>query len=162
VRGPVIPLTFPKLIDVGVTPASDAVLPPVPVHRAASAAGAKLNPAEVAVADDAGALVPPAAAAGAAPLAVRTPDPEPTDPAEPPSAWAGVLHGAVVVVVVVVAAAAPDFDLAVVVVEPDPDDPGVVLVDAAGVDAVEHGTVVALPAACAMPFASVPPPEAPR
>jgi hypothetical protein len=148
VRGPVIPLTFPKLIDVGVTPASDAVLPAVPVHRAASAAGEKLNPAELAVADDAGALVPPAAAAGAAPLlAVRTPDPEPTDPPEPPSAWAGALHGAVVVVVVVDEAADDfDLDLAVVVVEPDPGEPAVV-VGVAAVEAVEHGTVVALPAA---------------
>jgi hypothetical protein len=159
VRGPVIPLTFPKLIDVGVTPVSDAVLPPVPVQRAASAAGEKLNPAEVAVADAAGALVAPAAAGVAPPLAVRTPDPEPTDPPEPLSACAGELHGAVVVVVVDVVP--DDFDLAVVVVEPDPDVAAVVGV-AAAVEAVEHGTVVALPAACAMPFASVPPPEAPR
>jgi hypothetical protein len=145
---------LPKEIDVGVTPVSDAVLPDVPVHNAASAAGAKLNPAEVAVADDAGALVAPAAVlAAAAPLlAVRTPDPEPTDPPEPPSASAGELHGAEVLVVVVgEAAVEPDFDLAVVVV-----------VAAAAVDVVEHGTVVALPAACATPFASVPPPEAPR
>jgi hypothetical protein len=69
------------------------------------------------------------------------------------------LHGAVVVVVVDVVP--DDFDLAVVVVEPDPDVAAVVGV-AAAVEAVEHGTVVALPAACAMPFASVPPPEAPR
>src|SRR6185312_15608170 len=54
VSGPVIPLTFPKLIEVGVTPASDAVLPAVPVQSDASAAGEKLNPAEVEVADDAG------------------------------------------------------------------------------------------------------------
>jgi len=160
VRGPVIPLTFPKLIDVGVTPVSDAVLPLVPVHRAASAAGAKLNPADVEVADAAGGLVAPAAAPGVAPLlAVRTPEPDPTDPPEPPSAWTGVLHGAVVVVVV--DAAPPDFDLAVVVVESDPDDAAVVVVVAV-VEPFEHGTVVALPAACAMPFASVPPPEAPR
>ena len=157
VRGPVIPLTFPKLIDVGVTPVSDAVLPVVPVHRAASAEGAKLNPAEVAVADDAGGLVAPAAPVAAAPLAVRTAGPEPTDPADPPSACAGVLHGAVVVVVVVVDAD-PDFGFVVVVVEPDADAPAAVVVVAAD----EHGTVVALPAACATPFASVPPPAAPR
>ncbi len=44
-----------------------------------------------------------------------------------------------------------DLDVVVVVVAP-----------AAAVEVVEHGTVVALPAACAIPFASVPPPEAPR
>ena len=123
-----MPLTFPKLIDVGVTPASEAVLPAVPLQSAASAAGEKLNPADVAVADDGGALVAPAAA----PLLVRAAGPEPADTAEPPSACAGVLHGAEVVVVVDEAAA--DFDLAVVVV-------------AAAVEVVEHGTVVALPAA---------------
>jgi hypothetical protein len=167
VRGPVIPLTLPKAIDVGVTPASDAVLPVVPVHSAASAAGEKLNPAEVAVADDAGGLVaaPAVPAAAAAPLlAVRTPAPEPTEPpVPPPSAWAGELHGAEVVVVV--DEEAVDFDLAVVVVvEAGPDLPDVVVGAAAAavVDVVEHGTVVALPAACAIPFASVPPPEAPR
>jgi hypothetical protein len=97
VSGPVIPLTLPKLTDVGVTPVSDAALPAVPVQSAASAAGEKLNPAEVAVAEEAGGLV----AAPAAPLpAVRTPaEPEPADPPVAPSAWAGVLHGAVVVVV---------------------------------------------------------------
>ena len=54
-----------------------------------------------------------------------------------------------------------DFDFAVVfVAEADPDLPAVVVV--AAVDVVADGTVVALPAACAMPFVSVPPPEAPR
>jgi hypothetical protein len=159
---------LPKAIDVGVTPVSDAVLPAVPAQSAASAAGEKLNPAEVAVADDAGGLVaaPAVPAAAAAPLlAVRTPAPEPTDPpVPPPSAWAGELHGAEVVVVVVDEAAV-DFDLAVVVVvEAGPDLPDVVVgvAAAAVVDVVEHGTVVALPAACAIPVASVPPPEAPR
>jgi hypothetical protein len=103
-----------------------------------------LNPAEVEVADDAGALVAPPAPA-AAPLPVRT-APEPADPAEPPSACVGELHGTEVVVVVDEAAA--DLDLAVVVVGAD-------------VEVVVHGTVVALPAAWAIP-ASVPPPDAPR
>jgi hypothetical protein len=148
---------LPKLIDVGVTPVSEAVLPAVPVHSAASAAGEKLNPAEVEVADDAGALVAPPAPAAAAPLAVRTPPPEPADPPEPPSAWAGELHGAEVVVVVDEAAVELDFDFdfAVVVVV-------AAVAAVAAVDVVAHGTVVALPAACAMPFVSVPPPEAPR
>jgi hypothetical protein len=136
-----------------VTPASDAVLPAEPVHRAASAAGEKLNPAEVEVADDAGGLVAPPAPA-AAPLLVRTPDPEPADPPAPPSAWAGELHGAEVDVVVVGAPAdfgfAADFGFVAVVVV------------AAPVEVVVHGTVLALPAACATPFASVPPPDAPR
>jgi hypothetical protein len=133
---------LPKLIDVGVTPASDAVLPAVPLHSAASAAGEKLNPAEVAVADDGGALVAPPAAA---PLLVRTAAPDPADPAEPPSAWAGVLHGTEVVVVVDEVAA--DFDLAVVAEEPEPDFAAVVVVAAAAVEVVVQGTVVALPAA---------------
>ncbi|HSZ35569.1 MAG TPA: hypothetical protein VK773_00650 [Acidimicrobiales bacterium] len=149
--GPVIPLTLPRVIDVGVTPVSDAVLPEVPLHSAASAAGAKLNPAEVAVADDAGGLVAPAGAfAAALLLAVRTPPPETADPPEPPSAWAGELHAAAVVEVVVDEVAVP-FDLVVVVV-----------VAAVDVVEVEHGTVVALPTAWATPFASVPPPDAPR
>jgi hypothetical protein len=159
VRGPVIPLTFPKLIDVGVTPVSDAVLPAVPVHSAASAAGAKLNPADVAVAAAAGALVAPPVEGAAPALAVRTADPEPTDPELPPNAWAGVLHGAEVDVVVVEEALV-DFDLDVVVVD-EPDLATVVDV-AAVLDGVEHGTVVALPAAWATPLASVPPPDAPR
>src|ERR1700728_2189980 len=62
VSGPVSPLTFPNVIDVGVTPVSEAVLPAVPAHNPASAEGAKLKPADVAVTDAAGGLVAPSAA----------------------------------------------------------------------------------------------------
>jgi hypothetical protein len=127
-----------------------------------------LKPEEFVVADDAGALVAPAAApAPAAPLpAVRTPDPEPEpiEPVVPPAANAGELHGAVVVVVV--EAVVVDFDLdllVVVVVDPEPDLAAAAVVVVAEVEeVVVHGTVVALPAAWATPFTSVPPPVAPR
>jgi hypothetical protein len=97
---------LPKVIDVGVTPTSDAVLPAVPVQSLASEAGEKLKPLEVGVVGVATvpllwladvATFPPAAAAGPV-LPPTTPGVVPAvDPAAAP---------AVVVVVVVVAAAA--------------------------------------------------------
>jgi hypothetical protein len=99
VRGPVIPLTFPKLIDPGVTPVSDAVLPVVPAQSAASAAGVKLNPADDGEGAAAGAadVVPPAAAR---PVAAR---PAVEDPVAPAAEATPVLAAAVVVVAAAVA-----------------------------------------------------------
>ena len=63
VNGPVSPLTLPKVMEVGETPVSDAVLPAVPVQSPASAAGEKLKPADVVETVEAGADVAPPAAA---------------------------------------------------------------------------------------------------
>jgi hypothetical protein len=62
-NGPVRPLTLPNVMDVGETPTSDAVLPVLPLHAPASAAGEKSNPDDVGEAAGAGALE----VAGAAP-----------------------------------------------------------------------------------------------
>ena len=88
-------------MEVGVTPTSEAVLPVVPAHAAASAAGAKLKPADVGDAAAVGALAALAAAPGlaAAPVvlppwaAVLTPEPteEPEPAAAPPAAAAAVV-----------------------------------------------------------------------
>src|SRR5579875_15700 len=68
-NGPVSPLTLPNVIDVGVTPVSEAVLPWVPVQAAASARGSKLKPW------GAGALVfPPPPPPLVGPLAPWLPD----------------------------------------------------------------------------------------
>jgi hypothetical protein len=156
-----MPLTLPKVMVVGVTPVSEAVLPAVPVQSAASAAGEKLKPAEFAVTDAAGALVAPPAPAAAVPAPVRTPEPEPSDPPPlPPSASAGVVQ-VVVVVVDEDEEVVDDLDLLVVVVVVL--DPDFAAAAAAAVVVVDvHGTVVAVPAACATPFVPVPPPDAPR
>lgn len=145
VSGPVRPLTFPKVIEVGVTPVSEAVLPAVPVQYAASAAGAKLNPAEVGEAGAVGALAaaaaPLAVAAPVPPAAVRTPvPPYDVDPV-PPRASDGDPHGTAVVVVDEVDGVVADLGLVVVV---EDFDPAVVdVVEEEVVDEV-HGTVVAV------------------
>ena len=93
VSGPVIPLTFPNVMEVGVTPVSEAVFPAVPVQSPASDAAAKLKPLEVGDAAAVGAeAAPPAAppAPAAAPpvaafVAGCAPGPVPTTEAVPPA-----------------------------------------------------------------------------
>src|ERR1700683_5601472 len=68
-RGPVMPLTLPKVMADGVTPGPDAVLPALPGQSFASADGLKLKPAEVGDASPAaGVAEAAAAAAGAGPV----------------------------------------------------------------------------------------------
>jgi hypothetical protein len=156
------------VIDVGVTPTSDAVLPLVPVHRAASADGEKLKPADVAVADEAGgAVAPPVATPGTAPDAfVACPDEEGADP-EPRANPGEVEHGAVVVVDVVEEVELVALGFVVVVVTAALAPGFVVVVDEVVGDEPQGSVVVVAPrasAACPEPAATSapPPPLAPR
>jgi hypothetical protein len=143
-----------------VTPVSDAVLPAVPAHSPASAEGAKLKPADVAVTDAAGALVAPPAAPGVAALPLMPLAPPEAVGPPLPSAAAGA-QGAVVVVLVV--AVDLDFAAAAAVVEVVDEPPlGGVVVGVVVLDVVVQGTVAAVPRAWAVWFTSVPPPAAPR
>jgi hypothetical protein len=88
-----MPLTFPNVMDPGVTPVSEAVLPAEPAQSAASEAGEKLKPDDEGEGAAVGAAAAPGVAPGlavAAPVATRDPpvdDPVPdADDTAPPAA----------------------------------------------------------------------------
>ena len=102
-----MPLTFPNVMEVGVTPVSEAVLPAEPAQSAASEAGAKLNPAD----DGAGAAVGAAAAAAAVCPGVGAAVAPWVPPVEAPVLDADVTAPPAAAVVVVTAAAEACWDV---------------------------------------------------